>query len=97
MAEITQNDYLTGGQPRSSWTISLADVKRRIFERDVPVVEKTCYSRDLSQRPLAAMIFGRTTDMHNLATSFVSDLHLSIKDPYRRQVILCKCANFWSF
>ena len=31
---------MTRGRPQSSWAISLADVKRGLFQRDVPGVEK---------------------------------------------------------
>ena len=40
VAEIMHNYYLTVGQPYSSKLNSLADVKRGVFERYMPGVEK---------------------------------------------------------
>ena len=40
VTETTQNYYLTTCQPYALWAVSLAEVKRGVFERDVAGVEK---------------------------------------------------------
>jgi len=44
---------MTGGRLHSSGVISLTEIKRRVFEWDMPGTEKSCYSRNQLQQSLA--------------------------------------------